>query len=165
MATRQTTGLAAALGLEEKTIAVGGREITLRPLTLGALAALFPLLEELAQTGVDFPSDGAPPDAAGFLRGGADAVRALALAAGLPAEDVGALSFAEAESLLAGVWEINADFFARSARAIGSLDERVHRRMVALLGSMRSSSWSAPDTGSPTPDFIPGDNLPASWPQ
>lgn len=159
--TPTTNTLATALGLNEpQQLRLANIVFTLRPMTLGTLAALFPLLETLATKGVEVPAEGSAPELAAFLRGGPEALQFLALASGLAPEDVGGLSFSDAEALLKGIWEVNADFFRRSATAIAALDTRIMRQMAKMIGVLSSKSSLAADTNLPTSDFIPGDSAP-----
>lgn len=139
----QQNELADALGVAAETqISCDGRALVVRPLRLGTLAALFPILEKLATAGVHVPADGSCPDIAAFLRGGPESVQFLALGSDLSADEVGLLTFAAAETLLRAVWEANTDFFRRSATAMLALDTRIWQQVSKALGSLPSKPLS-----------------------
>jgi len=130
----------AAIERVEKPISVGGRELTLRPLTIGqlpgfarALKVALPSLSALMEGDRNVDAE-----AIAELIGehGESVLEALAIASRLPRAEIDALDPVAALELVAEVLAINRDFFVR--------------RLAPALTKAREAMTPASDGAGPT---------------
>jgi len=107
----------AAIERVEKAITVGGRDLTLRPLTIGQLPGFARALKAALPAIAALMEDGRKVDAEAIAdliaEHGENVLEALAIASRLPRADVDALDPVAALELVAEVLAINRDFFVR----------------------------------------------------
>lgn len=164
----EAAALSEVLGTEPgETIVLRAREISIRPLTLDQIADILIVVERLADRGVielvgedgklarDFDEKKL------LLRGGADAMEIMRIAAMLEAAFVKGLNLAEAARLAGAVWRVNKDFFVRNQSEIlqsleplvgdagnlwETIQEKAVARVTAILGRILSGVSSPPGT-------------------
>jgi hypothetical protein len=171
--------LAQVLGLVKDTVTVGGKTLTVRPMSLAQVAGALIVVDRLVEKGAVELTDAGGKVTRDFkpqkliLRGGEDAIRLLAIATSEELDFIGRLNFVDAAKLFAKVYETNSDFFgqhkAELMEAIGPVTshvaaviEELKRRAVTLLAEVilraglgASSSSSTQATASTTSEAIP----------
>jgi hypothetical protein len=172
--------LAALLGKERTCVEVAGTALEVRPLNLSQIADVLQVLDRMGEQGTNLVMavGGARRDfdpVRMLLRGGADALELLAIAACDPKEYIAnsvaarqmmfsfvrGLDFNEGAKLFSTVYRVNSDFFHRNRTTIletlapvlgdvAALVDVIVLKAAALLSRMQSNSSSATDTDSKT---------------
>ncbi|MDQ1610337.1 MAG: hypothetical protein QOG00_268 [Pyrinomonadaceae bacterium] len=158
----KSAALAQTLGTVTRTVTVGAREVTLRPLVLTQIADVMLVLDRLSNKGVVTLDDAKKFDFTKMLlRGGHDVIEILQIATGLEREELGTLDGISGVNLAKGIWEVNEDFFWQNQELLetllGPTVAKAKAFLVGIVGNVLSLVLSSMDTASKPSKATPSD--------